>query len=250
MEKYATFNRTELLLGREALDRLFNSHVAVVGCGAVGSVAAEALVRSGVGHIRLIDADVYEASNINRQLGATHGTLGEAKVEVCGRHFRDINPEIDIEVEQRYIDEKSLDVVGGGFASDGERPDVVIDAIDTLHAKVAVIEAMVKRGIIVLSSMGAARKTMPELVRTGDISRTEVCPLAREVRKRLRKAGIEEGVTCVYSIERPEVQTHMRLEDTGRVVARPALGSLMTVTGTFGLRLASECLQRLMGGVR
>ena len=241
------FSRVRLLLGDEGLRALSDAHVVVAGYGAVGSFAAEALVRSGVGHVRLIDADVYEASNVNRQLGATVSNIGKTKVEVGRGHLRDLNPDIDVECENMLIGEETLDVVARPFASDGVRPCFVIDAIDTIDAKVALLAYCHAHQIGVISSMGAARKMRPDLIRCGDVSQTEICPLAREVRKRLRRLGIERGICCVYSVERAAESTHaVRSADSESVVRRPRLGSLVTVTGAFGLRMAAECIDRLL----
>jgi len=240
------FGRVRVLIGNEACDRLARSHVVVVGFGAVGSFAAEALVRSGIGHVRIMDADVYEPTNMNRQLGADTDSMGQAKVEVGGRHLKKINPGLDLECVEAFIQEDSVSLVTRPFDSDGCTPDVIIDAIDTIDAKLAVLVHCHRLNILTLSSMGAARKIHPELIRFGDISGTEVCPLAREVRKRLRKAGIASGIKCVYSLEHVVESTHAS-RDPGAVsvVHRPQLGSLVTVTGSFGLRLAAECMHLL-----
>ena len=242
------YARVQILLGEQAFARLREAHVVVVGYGAVGSFAAEALVRSGVGHIRIIDADVYDESNINRQLGAQQNTVGRVKVSVGGEHLRGLDPELDLESVESYVDESTLECVTRPFELDGVLPEIVIDAIDTIDAKLSLLIHCYRCGIKVISSMGAARKVCPELIRYGDISQTEVCPLAREVRKRLRRAGIERGISCVYSLERVVGSTHGTRDLNGSgVVHRPQLGSLVTVTGSFGLRLASESIRMLLG---
>ena len=241
------FSRVHVLIGEEKLRMLSDTHVVVAGYGAVGSFATEALVRSGIGHIRLIDADKYEDTNINRQLGATTATIGQTKVEVGQAHLRLLNPALDIEYHAGLIGADNLEIISAAFKSDQKRPDVVIDAIDTIDAKIALLAWCHAQGIKVFSSMGAARKLCPELIRSGDISRTEVCPLAREVRKRLRRLGIEQGIHCVYSIERAVSSTHTASNpESESVIKRPQLGSLITVTGSFGLRIASDCIQWIM----
>ena len=245
MEK--SYSRVIGLIGECQFQTLLNAHVVVAGYGAVGSFAAEALVRSGIRHIRLIDADCYEDSNINRQLGATTKTIGRQKVVVGQEHLRELNPQLDIEYCAELIGADNLGIVGNAFQSDGQKPDVVIDAIDTIDAKVSLLAYCRTQGIEVFSSMGAARKMHPEWIRSGDISQTEVCPLAREVRKRLRKLGIEQGIHCVYSLERAIERSHAASNpDSQSVIRRPQLGSLITVTGAFGLRLASECIHWIL----
>lgn len=228
------FLRVESLYGREGLSRIRGGHVCIAGYGAVGSFAAEALVRSGVGHIRLIDADVYELSNINRQLCAEIGTLGASKVECGRRHFECINRELEIETRQIYLNEGNCSAVSEPFM-DGQCSDVVADAIDSVESKVSLLNYCVRAGVPVISSMGAARKRDPLQVCIDDISKTEVCPLARAVRKRLKKLGIEKGIRCVYS-----------KESAVEMWEGQALGSVVTVTGVFGLILASEVLKKLM----
>ena len=201
------FLRSRIVLGSEGLERLWGAHVVVVGYGAVGSAAAEALVRSGLGHIRIIDADVYDVTNTNRQLGCECSTIGKPKVEVGLAHFKALSPQIDAEAIVSFVGAATMDLVLRPFA-DGSAPTLVVDAIDTLDAKVALLQAAYEAGLAVYSSMGAARKTHPEAIRFGDISKTEVCPLAREVRKRLKKIGISKGISCVYSIETVDSSTH------------------------------------------
>lgn len=243
------FLRSEILLGALPFQCLAAAHVVVVGYGAVGSAAAEALVRSGVGHIRIIDADVYDLTNINRQLGAEEGTIGRSKVSVGLEHFKAIHPEIDAEAHEIYVGENTMDTVFAPF-KDGVEPEIIIDAIDTLQAKVALIAASCSAGKRVYSSMGAARKTQPEKIKFADISKTEVCPLAREVRKRLKKMGIFKGVWCVYSTEEVESSSHQAGNMSGdAIVKRPKLGSLMTVTASFGLRIAAECIREITSSV-
>ena len=236
------FSRVQTLLGEASFERIRSAHVTLVGFGAVGSFAAEALVRSGLGHIRIIDADVYESTNINRQLGADAGTVGHSKVEVGRKRLLEVCPDLDIECLETFIEEKNCDLAAAPF-SDGHRPDIIVDAIDTLEAKLSLLSYCHREGYCVLSSMGAARRTRPDMIRFGDISETEVCPLARDVRKGLRKLGIERGIGCVYSVEPAIRQTHVHQDLVMHSrVHRPALGSLVTVTGSFGLRLASACL--------
>lgn len=237
------FSRTQLLLGEQTFCRLQQTHIVIAGLGAVGSFAAEALVRSGVRHVRLVDADVYAPSDFNRQLGAERATIGQNKVDAFQAHLKRIHPDIDIETLPIFIDKNTASSLCQPFSSDGAFPDIVIDAIDTLDAKVDLIETAIRAHIAVLSCMGAARKRLPQCIRVADISQTEVCPLAREVRKKLRHRGIETGVRCVFSVEKPTEHTHLsHAADAHSCLRRPSLGSFISVTGTFGLRLAAECL--------
>ncbi|MBQ1266917.1 MAG: tRNA threonylcarbamoyladenosine dehydratase [Proteobacteria bacterium] len=233
------FLRVETLVGENGLAAFRKAHVVIVGYGAVGSACTAALVRSGIGHVRIIDADVYDVSNINRQFGASHRTIGHSKVDVGKAELLDLVPDLDIETVQRFIREGEMEDVFAAFA-DGVAPQIVVDAIDSVDAKTALLSACVQNGTRVYSSMGAARKRHPEMIRFDDISKTSVCPLAREIRRRLRLADIHEGVACVFSVEDAAKPTKPSPDK------RPVLGSLMTVTAAFGLRLASEILNDIL----
>lgn len=241
----AHFDRTRVLLGDAAFARLRGAHVVVVGYGAVGSFAAESLVRSGLGYLRLIDADTYELSNINRQLGANQATIGMAKVEV-GRAQLELLGPLGVESQICFADASNYQELLGVFA-DGHPPDLVIDAIDSLDAKAGLIAYCLAHGLKIISSMGAARKRRPELICVADLWRTEQCPLARELRKRLRKMGVTGPLDCVYSREQAIADTQISLDDDqASQNKRPSLGSLVTVTGVFGLRLGSLAIDFLV----
>jgi tRNA A37 threonylcarbamoyladenosine dehydratase len=238
------FHRTELLLGPDAMQRLRTASVTVAGLGGVGSYAAEALARAGVGHLRLIDADTVNLTNINRQLYALDSTLGQPKVELAAARIRDINPACSIEALKLYICDETLDEVLA------PRPDVLIDAIDTLSPKVALLERAVQQGVpCILSSMGAGNKTDPGAVRVADLSATRHCRLARFLRKRLRRRGIHSGILCVYSEEEtgpvelpdeiPDFEPAPRTCD-GRI--RAPLGSTPWLPPIFGLTAAAEAV--------
>ena len=239
------FVRTKKLLGQGGFDRLQKSFVVIAGQGAVGSYATEALARAGVGRLRLVDFDVVSLSNINRQLFALHSTIGQPKAELAKFRVLDINPDIKVEAKQIFIHTDTLDEVLEG------EPDLLIDAIDSLNPKVALLAGAVERNIPVLSSMGAALRRNPDLVKFGDISKTMNCPLAKLVRKRLRKHGIFKGIKCVYSTEMPpQTDSTIEMEEdptpyTGRGRKREALGSLSSMTGIFGLRLATAAIDLL-----
>lgn len=241
------FARTELLLGSQAMDVLAQSHVVVAGLGAVGSYAVEGLVRAGIGRLTLVDFDVIQLSNINRQLYALESTLGRAKVEVARERVLDINPDCQVMTRSVFLDGETIPSLLDLTAQ------VWVDAIDSLNPKVGLLEAAVKAGMPVISSMGAATRLDPAMIRVGDISRTRHCPLARHIRKRLRRRGVNSGVTCVYSLELPLETSGPENppdddEDSGVFRGRPrqTLGSFSCITGIFGLTAAREVVFRLL----
>lgn len=237
------FLRTRQILGDEALGRLASAHVVVVGIGAVGSFATEALARSGVGRLTLVDGDVVQPSNTNRQLIALESTLGRAKVDVAAERVADINPQCAAEPLRLFVDATNVESVLAG------PPDLVVDAIDSARAKVELIAAAVRSEIPVVSSMGAALRVDPTHVRTGTLERVSGCPLARRVRKGLRERGLSPDVPCVFSEEPATLGWTGPSEDPqgeGPTARRRALGSLPTVTGTFGLVLAALALRMLV----
>ncbi len=243
------FDRTRRLFGDVALARLRGAHVTVAGLGAVGSYAVEALARAGIGNLRVIDFDRICPSNINRQLYALDSTMGEEKTNVCVARVQDINPECNIEAVRLFITEKSINRVLN------PRPDILIDAIDSLNSKVALIVNAVEAGIRVFSSMGAARRTDPRKIHIADISKTRHCPLAKFVRKRLRRRGIEKGLTCVFSDEELPPAPADLPEDTlttgteqsaGAGRERFPMGSISVITGIFGLMLANEAIKLII----
>lgn len=236
--------RIRLMLGEEKLERLKKSFVTVIGLGAVGSYAVEGLARSGVGRLRLADFDVLRASNINRQLYALGSTLGRHKSSAAAERVLDINPHCRVEPLNLFAAEDTFPAL-----LDGD-PDLVIDAIDSIGPKAGLIAAAVKRGLPLISSMGAALRTDPSAVRTGPFKKVAGCPLAAKVRKLLRKNGSHLDFTCVYSVEplgdlrkRRQVDPETEYFEQGR--RRAALGSLPTVTGIFGLTIANEAIRLL-----
>ena len=231
-------SRMRLMVGEKALKRLKQAHILVAGCGAVGGFAIEALARGGVGHLTVVDNDVVSITNINRQLVALHSTLGQKKVEVVRRRVLDIAPDVKVEVVDQLINTDSVDEI---LAC---RPDFVVDAIDSLNPKVCLIEALVKAGIPFVSSMGAAMKTRPELVRVAQMKDSYQCPLAAFIRKRLRRRNVPLDFPVVYSPEKPD-KAHLKMPEnseqkSGRV--RNEMGSLPTLTGIFGLTCAQVAL--------
>ena len=227
---YDQFHRTRLLLGEAGLNRLRHSHIAVVGCGAVGSFAVEALARAGIGTLTLIDGDVVEITNINRQLCATHSTLGKPKTEVLKMRLHDICPDTTVYTKNIFVDGRNADTLWE------IRPDFVIDAIDTITGKLPLILGLQKQNIPFISSMGAARKTDWTKIKTASLNQTQVCPLAAKLRKLLKDQNADLSFPCVFSAEKP----------TSAQQENRQMGSLITITGLFGLILANEAIQRIL----
>ena len=230
------FLRTEMLLGAEAMKRLKNSKVAVFGLGGVGSWCAEALCRSGIGEITLVDQDTVGESNINRQLVATYSALGKTKAEAMAARLLDINPEVIVTpMVLRY----DADTREHFFSSDY---DYIVDCIDLVVCKLDLIETAISRGIPIVSALGAGNKTNAEALRITDISKTENCPLARVVRKELHKRGINH-LPVVYSNELPLKPEDAEEPPPGR---RSVPGSLVWVTATAGMLLCSHVVMNLV----
>jgi len=191
------FSRTEKIIGSGALELLARSKVAVFGLGGVGSFAAEALARSGVGNFVLVDPDTVDITNINRQLHATTSTVGRPKVKLMTQRILDINPEVNIEARWERFNRNNSDSFLGGDLT------YVVDAIDDVDNKVHLLKECVQKDIPVVSAMGTGNKLDPTAFRVDDISKTSVCPLARTVRRELRRENIHSGITVVYSTEKP-----------------------------------------------
>ncbi len=188
-------SRTEALIGKDAVERLRKATVAVFGLGGVGGYAAEALARSGVGHLVLVDHDVFSVSNLNRQIGALQSTVGQAKTEVTKARIADINPDIRVETHDLFFLPETEDLDFAAF-------DYVIDAIDTVSGKLALVLESQKAGVPIISCMGTGNKLDPTALTVADIYETEVCPLARVMRRELRARGVEH-LRVVYSKEVP-----------------------------------------------
>ncbi len=230
------FIRTELLLGKEGMIKLKNSTVAVFGIGGVGSFACEALVRSGLGKIILVDYDIIDISNINRQIHATSSTVGLPKVEVMKKRLLEINPELDIEVyQEKYNDETREKLISTDY-------DYVIDAIDMITSKIDLITTCKEKNIPIISSMGAGNKLNPTLLEVGDIYSTHTCPLAKVMRRELKRRNIKE-LKVVWSKEKPK---KVNLEKPG--VRKAVPGSVSFVPSVAGLILASEVVKDLVFG--
>lgn len=229
--------RISRFLGDEAVDSLWDRFVVVVGVGAVGSYCLEALARSGIGTFRLVDFDTVEYSNINRQLVALESTIGKRKVDVACSRIHDIEHEIKVQTLPVLVDESTIEQVFAPF--EGKTPDLIVDAIDSVKSKCLLLSQAYARNIPVVSSMGAALRKDPSLVRTGDLMDTWGCPLAKQVRTNVRKQGVGKGIDVVFS---PEVVEFTYGQDERQKV----LGSLPTLTGIFGLNLAHLALNRLL----
>lgn len=229
------FSRAELLLGEEALEKLRSARVALFGIGGVGSFAAEALARGGVGHITLVDGDTVSITNINRQLIALHSTVGKEKTAVMAERIADISPETEVETYPVVYGAESRDLL------DFSTYDYVIDAIDTVTSKLILIEEAKKAGVPVISCMGTGNKFHPERFEVTDISKTSVCPLAKVMRKELKVRGIK-NVKVVYSKEEP--QKPAESPETGK---RQIPGSLSFVPPVAGLLLAGEVIRHIAG---
>lgn len=230
--------RTELLLGKERMERLAASHVLVVGLGGVGAYAAEQICRAGVGRMTIVDADVVNETNLNRQLPALHSTLGQPKAEVVGSRLLDINPQMKLDVVNEFIrDEQTEELLSLA------KFDFLVDAIDSLSPKVFLLYHAFQRGIPLISSMGAGAKTDPTQIAVDDISKTTQCALARAVRKRLRGLGVQRGIPAVYSKEPAKAEAVIEVDD--EQCKRTTTGTVSYMPALFGCHLAAYVIQHL-----
>jgi tRNA A37 threonylcarbamoyladenosine dehydratase len=228
---------------------LQQSFITIVGIGAVGGHVTEGLARAGIGHLRLVDFDTIQPSNINRQIMALETTLDRPKVEVARERVLAINPRCRVEALHLFAGDETLEQILT------PTPDILVDAIDSLNPKVQLLTAAHTRHIPTISSMGAALRTDPTQIKIADIRETKNCPLARRLRQRLRRAEIERGITCVFSTESvtyhyqepEELPPDQDNSDANRGRQRRALGSLPTLTGIFGLVIANEVILRISG---
>ena len=231
--------RTELLLGSEKLSLLQRAHVLVVGVGGVGAYAAEMIARAGVGELTIADADVVGSSNINRQLVALHSTIGRQKCDVLAERLRDINPEIKLHTVNRFIKDDETDAL-----LDSAKFDYIVDAIDTLSPKLALIKGALERNIPLVSSMGAGAKTDPTLMEIKDIAKTHHCPLAHMLRKRLHKIGINRGFRAVFSPEPIREGAMILCEEQNK---KSNVGTISYIPALFGIGCASVVVRDLIG---
>jgi len=237
------WERSGILLGDAAIERLANAHVLLAGLGGVGSFAAEALARAGIGALTIADHDSVSASNLNRQLCALHSTLDQKKAEVIGARIGDINPACRLTLIDQFLTPDELPaLVRDGV--DGRGFDQVVDAIDSLSSKLALIAAALDAGVPVAASMGAGGKLDPTRIRVGDLMDSQVCALAREVRRGLRRRGHERGVLAVWSSE-PSLPP-LPPEPTGRGRPRAVNGTISYMPALFGLMLVGAVIQRMV----
>ncbi|MEW6563553.1 MAG: tRNA threonylcarbamoyladenosine dehydratase [Pseudomonadota bacterium] len=241
MEIAPQFTRTHILLGDEGLQCLQSKHVFVAGLGGVGSYCAEALARAGVGRLTLLDHDSVVASNINRQLPALLSTVGQSKAELMRARIADINPNCQVTVLRIFLTTENVNELVPADC------DYVMDCIDSLACKVALVAESHKRGLKVASSMGAGNRLDPSRIKVADISKTEMCPLARKMRKRLQKQGIRKGILTVFSDEHPrDPLPPQPVDGPGR--PRAVNGTISYMPPLFGYTLAGAVLKRLLEG--
>lgn len=226
-------SRTEMLIGTEGVEKLLKSRIIIFGVGGVGGYAAEALARAGVGHIELVDSDRVAISNINRQIIATHSTVGQYKTEAMRDRILSINPECQVVCHNIFFDNDAK------CQFNFTKYDYIIDAIDSLGAKIELIASAHEAGTRIISAMGAGNKLDPTLFQVSDISKTTVCPLARAVRIALRKRGINH-LKVVYSKESPVIPPEVSDGERRRVPA-----SISFVPSVMGLILAGEVIKEI-----
>ena len=227
------------MIGTEGLQKLQGARVILFGVGGVGSWCAEALVRSGVGHLTLVDSDCVEPSNLNRQLLATCSQLGKPKAEVMAARLRDINPDIDLTVINDFVKDERMEQL-----FDNEY-DYVVDAIDTISPKVFLILHCLNRNLKIVSSMGAGGKTDPSKIAIADISKTYNCKLAKSIRKRLHRKGIDRGVPVVFSTELTDKAAVLEVDDEEN--KKSTVGTISYMPAMFGIFCASKVLRDLAG---
>ena len=231
--------RTELLVKAEGIKRLKKSNILVIGLGGVGSFATEFLVRSGVGKITIIDGDCIDVTNINRQLPALNSTIGESKTKIISQRILDINPNIHLtSINEFLVPERMEEILTA------EKFDYVLDCIDSISPKLALIRACKKYKIKLISAMGAGGKSDPSRVLVRDISKTNNCFLAKQIRKQLRKENIHKGFRCVFSTEIQD-ECSLKLTD-GSNFKKSFYGTISYMPAIFGLYAAAEVIQFLL----
>ena len=230
--------RTALMVGEAGVEKLRNAHVLVVGLGGVGAYAAEQLCRAGIGQMTIVDGDVVETTNRNRQLPALISSEGRPKAEILEQRFRDINPDIHLRVINEYLkDDRMVEIL------DEARYDYVVDAIDTLSPKVFLIYHSLQRGFPIVSSMGAGGKFDPSLVQVSDISKSFNCKLARMLRKRLYKLGVRKGVPVVFSPEEVD-KDRVKIEEGQN--KKSTVGTISYMPPLFGCFCSSVVIRSLL----
>ncbi|MCI6493830.1 MAG: tRNA threonylcarbamoyladenosine dehydratase [Bacteroidales bacterium] len=234
--------RSRMLVGDDMLGKFADSTVAVIGVGGVGGYAAEMIVRAGIGHLIILDSDDVAESNKNRQLLALDSTIGRPKCEVLSERLKDINPELDLTVIQDYFEPEKADELLGG-----RKIDFLVDAIDTLSPKLALIKYCIDNGIPLVSSMGAGAKFDATRVRLADVSKSYNCPLAYIVRKRLRHMGISKGFKVVFSEELPDRDSIVPCQDRNK---KSQVGTISYIPAVFGCVCAQAAIRHIMESER
>ncbi|HQE13292.1 MAG TPA: tRNA threonylcarbamoyladenosine dehydratase [Flavipsychrobacter sp.] len=239
MKDFSWLSRTSLLIGEEVLKRLSEKHVLIVGMGGVGSFAAEFVARAGIGKITIIDGDIIDTTNRNRQLPALHSTIGQSKSAVMATRLLDINPELELTNIANFIDP---DKVEQCLATS---PDFIIDAIDSITPKVQFLVQAYAHQLPIVSSMGAGAKLDPTQLQVVDISKTYNCPFAQQIRKNLKSHGIYKGITTVFSPE--EIIKESLMHTDGKNYKKSAYGTISYMPATFGAVVASVAIRKLIG---
>jgi tRNA A37 threonylcarbamoyladenosine dehydratase len=234
-------SRSELLLGQEGLEKLRQSHVLVIGLGGVGSYAAEALARAGIGKMTIVDGDIVVQSNINRQLQALHTTINLSKSALMAKRIRDINPNIELtEINQFLMPEDMENLISNTFC-------YVLDCIDSITPKINVIMTCKRKKVRFISSMGAGGKTDPAKIKIADLEKTKDCYFSRDVRKRLRRMNYNYGIKVVYSDEFVSKEK-MALAEMGTLYKRSYYGTISYMPAMFGMTMASWVIRKIIGG--
>jgi len=231
--------RTELLVKEEGIERLQNANILIVGLGGVGSFAAEFLVRSGIGNLTIADGDTVDITNINRQLPALNSTIGKNKTDVVAKRILDINPEINLKKINEFLEPERMEEI-----LTQEKFDYVLDCIDSLSPKLALIITCKRKKIKLVSAMGAGGKTDPSKVMVRDISKTNNCFLAKQIRKKLKKEQIHKGFRCVFSTEIQD-ENSLKMTD-GSNYKKSFYGTISYMPAIFGLYAAAEVIRFLL----
>lgn len=231
--------RTELLIQKKGIEKLQNAHVLVVGLGGVGSFAAEFLCRSGIGKMTIVDGDTIDVTNVNRQLPALHSTEGKHKVEVVGERLMDINPQLNLTKIDAFLNPENMAEI-----LEGKNIDYILDCIDSVSPKVSLLLEAKRRKIKAVSCMGAGGKMDPSQVKVRDISKTNSCFLAKQIRKRLKKRNVNKGIRCVFSTE-IQRENSLALTD-GTRYKRSFYGTISYMPAIFGLYAAAEVINHLL----
>lgn len=237
-QKASWYERTELLIGRESVAKLSQSRILLVGVGGVGAAAAEMLVRAGIGHLTIVDGDVVQLSNRNRQLNALNSTVGLKKIRVTAERLLDINPDLDLTLIPHFLEAEEMEPLLNSAAW-----DFVVDAIDTLAPKVALLETAHRKGMRLVSSMGAGAKMDLSKIQMADLSKTQQCALAKAVRSALGQRGIKKGIPVVFSME-PACKSAV-ISTSNEKHKKSTVGTISYLPVVFGCYLASYVIQEL-----